>query len=336
MTRISFGIIALNAQPFLEYNLRALYPFAHQIIVVEGAVRAAASLATEDGHSTDGTLEMLKRFQSERDPDQKLEVVSAKGEGYADGFWPEKDEMSQAYAKRATGDWLWQVDSDEFYLEADMRAVTQMLDDQPQISGISFPFFEFWGGFEYLVSGKWYLQEFTEVPRLFRWGPGYQYRSHRPPSVVDQNGRPLEASKWLSGAAMRRLGIFMYHYSYTLPKQAEQKVGYYSNVTWTEAYRQNQRWYEDAFQRLKHPLFLNERGWPILQWLERFRGEHPQVIKELKQDLESGRVKEALRPVQDIERLLRSPWYWLVTRLLRLVMSPYWRIRRALRRKPNA
>jgi hypothetical protein len=52
MIYISFGIIALNAQPLLEYNLRALYPFAHQLLVVEGATEAARSLATEDGHSS--------------------------------------------------------------------------------------------------------------------------------------------------------------------------------------------------------------------------------------------------------------------------------------------
>src|SRR3990172_1499011 len=50
MPRISFGIIALNAQPFLEYNLRAIYPFAHEIIVVEGAVRTAAAPAPALAH----------------------------------------------------------------------------------------------------------------------------------------------------------------------------------------------------------------------------------------------------------------------------------------------
>ena len=33
---ITFGMIVLNGEPFVRYNLRALYPFAHQIIVVEG------------------------------------------------------------------------------------------------------------------------------------------------------------------------------------------------------------------------------------------------------------------------------------------------------------
>lgn len=331
MTRITFGTIALNSQPLLEYNLRALYPFAHQIIVVEGAAKAAASLADAQGHSIDGTRQMLQRFQAEEDPEGKLLVVSARDEGFADGFWPEKDEMSQAYARRATGDWLWQVDSDEFYRHRDMQTVVDLLEVRPDISGISFPFHEFWGGFDYVTTGKWYIQEFTEAARVFRWGPGYRYHSHRPPTVVDAEGQPLPTPDRISGAQMKARGIYMYHYSYVLPKQALQKVGYYSNVVWSDAFRHNQTWWKESYQQLKRPLFLGERGWPILQWLERFGGQHPAAIRQLRADLESGRIQEELRPTEDIERLLRSPWYWLVTRLLHLIMPPYWYVRRALR-----
>ena len=45
-----------------------------------------------------------------------MTLVTAEDEGHPDGFWPgEKDEQSRAYASRATGDYLWQVDVDEFY-----------------------------------------------------------------------------------------------------------------------------------------------------------------------------------------------------------------------------
>ena len=144
--RVTFGMIVLNGRPFLEYNLRALYPFAHQIIVVEGACEPAASLATPGGHSTDGTLETLKRFKEEEDPEDKLVLVNAEDDGKPSGFWTEKDEMSQAYARRATGEWLWQVDSDEFYIESDMRSVLELVVSDPEIAGVSFPFLNFWGG----------------------------------------------------------------------------------------------------------------------------------------------------------------------------------------------
>ena len=335
MTRISFGILALNAQPFLEYNLRALYPFAHEIIVVEGAVRAAASLATPDGHSTDGTLQMLAVFKKKNDPKEKLQIVSAAEEGYADGFWPEKDEMSRAYAKRATGEWLWQVDSDEFYRGKDMAAVLSLLQTDPAISTISFPYFEFFGSFDSVITGSWHLYEHRLFHRVFRWGPGYHYASHRPPTVIDESRTDLRNKYWIRAPKNGTAPIYLYHYSYVLPKQAQQKVGYYSNVEWTSSFRDNKRWFNEGFVQLRRPLFLGEKGWPNLQWLERYRGKHPEEIVTLRTDLAAGKVTEALRPTEDIEKLLSSPLYSLQRAGARLLLAVYWPLRsvwKAIRR----
>jgi len=48
--KITFGMIVLNGEPFTRYNLRTLYPFAHEIIVVEGASPLAAHMATPAGY----------------------------------------------------------------------------------------------------------------------------------------------------------------------------------------------------------------------------------------------------------------------------------------------
>lgn len=328
---ISFGLIALNAQPFLDYNLRALYPFAHQLLVVEGATEAAKSLATDEGHSIDGTWERLIQFRETEDPKNKLHIITARDEGYLDGFWPEKDQMSRAYAKRATGDWLWQVDGDEFYKKEDIGAIVTMLANDPNISAVSFPYYEFFGGFDYLITGKWHMVEYPRVHRLFRWGKGYTYSLHRPATVVDQNQKDLREKKWISSPKNGSRPIYMYHYSYVFPKQARQKVGYYSNVSWTETFRQNQKWLEDSYLGLKAPLFLGERGGLIFQWLERYRGSHPEAIDQLQADVANGAVQEPLRPTEDIERILKSPGYRLVTRLLHLFMPLFWRTRRWLK-----
>ncbi len=329
MIRVSFGILALNAQPFLEYNLRALYPFAHQIIVVEGAVRAAASLATLDGHSTDGTVQMLADFKIKNDPDKKLRIISAAEEGYAYGFWPEKDEMSRAYAKRATGDWLWQIDSDEFYREEDMGGVFSLLQADPTISVISFPYFEFFGSFDSVITGSWHLYEHRLFHRVFRWGPGYHYASHRPPTVLDESGMDLRAKRWIRAPKNGVDPIYLYHYSYVLPKQAQQKVGYYSNVEWTSSFRDNKRWFNESFLQLRRPLFLGEKGWPNLQWLESFQGKHPETILALQNDLAAGNIKEALRLTADIDKLLSSPLYSLQRAAARLLLALYWPLRTA-------
>lgn len=324
VAKVTFGILALNAQPFLEYNLRALYPFAHQIVVAEGAALAAKNLARTDGHSLDGTLEMLQEFKDKHDPANKLLVVSAADAGYTDGFWPEKDEMSQAYAERATGDWLWQVDSDEFYLESDLAAMLDLLDEHPQVAGYSFPYVEFFGSFNSVITGIWHLKQFSRVQRIFKWGAGYRYISHRPPTVVSDKGQEL-ALRRVGDAAPEGRKMLMYHYSYVLPKQAQQKVEYYSNVSWSEAFRKNKQWYDQQYMRLKNPMRLGELGG--LQWLERFEGKHPEAIVKLQEDLLSGRISEPQRPVQDIESLLDSSWYWMQTRLARLFLWLYWLVR---------
>jgi glycosyltransferase involved in cell wall biosynthesis len=71
---ISFGIIVLNGEPFTKYCLRQLYPHAYEIIVVEGGSEKAAGFAPE-GRSTDGTLEALREFQEQEDPENKLRMT---------------------------------------------------------------------------------------------------------------------------------------------------------------------------------------------------------------------------------------------------------------------
>ena len=311
MPHVTFGIIVLNGMPFLEYNLKALYPFAHQIIVVEGAVNSASSLASKEGHSTDGTLEMLKHFKAERDPEDKLLIVTAEDEGKENGFWVEKDEMSQAYAKHATGNWLWQIDADEFYIEKDMRSIFRLLTEQPELSGISFPFLQFWGSFASLEDGQYFRYNQPCVHRLFRWGRGYRYTAHRPPTIVDEHGRNLRSLNWISYRQTRRMGIYMYHYSYVLPKQAKQKVGYYANATWSDVFRDNERWLKESYYLLKDPYYIGETGRQMPQWLERYRGPHPYQIMELQKDLLDGQIKEEVRPTEDIDKLLDSKVYFL-------------------------
>ncbi|MEX1248243.1 MAG: hypothetical protein WEA61_07135 [Anaerolineales bacterium] len=294
---------------------------------MEGATRAAKSLATSDGHSTDGTREMLAEFGTRHDPGKKLRVITAADEGFVDGFWPEKDEMSQAYAKRISGQWLWQVDSDEFYMNDDMQAVLNILDREDEIATISFPYHEFFGGFHSLITGQWHLYEHRLFHRVFRWDPGYRYLAHRPPTVLDTYGVDLREKHWISSPKNRDRPILLFHYSYVFPKQAQQKVGYYSHVDWTSAFRRNKHWFEESYQRLRRPMFLGEKGWPNLQWLEPYRGEHPEAIIALQRDLAVGKLNEPMRAAGDIERLMKSPLYLVQQIIARRLLVVYWPLR---------
>lgn len=317
--RITFGIIVLNGEPFTRHNLRSLYPWANQIVVVEGACPAAAGIAGTSGHSTDGTLELLRKFQAEEDPEGKLSVVIAEDEGHPDGFWSEKDEMSQAYANRATGEFLWQVDIDEFYSPADMPAILEALE---HADAVTFPTLHFWGGLEYVADGFHYrCRRGREYHRLFRWGPGYTYACHRPPTVLDERGRDLRSLRWLPAQAMERQGIVMYHYCYLLPKSVREKADYYSHVAWDD-FREARTWAANAYGRLEHPYRVL-RDYHSWSWLDRYVGGHPPEVVEM-----VGQLRRApddgceLRPVADIEDLLSRRSYRAGRACLKALVAP--------------
>lgn len=306
LPRITFGVIVLNGEPFTRYCLRSLYPFAHQIIVVEGGHEDTAAVATPDGHSTDGSLATLRRFKEEEDPLDKLEIVTR------DGFWPKTDAFghhrtaqSQAYAERATGDYLWQVDIDEFYRPEDMSAVLDMLYRRPDVTAVSFYLRAFWGRPEYEIDGwKWKRRD---VHRLFKWGPGYTYVTHEPPTVTDARGRDLRSLRWAAGDDTARMGVFLYHYSQLFPRQVREKALIYCDEK-PESCDGLAEWVESGYLRLDQPFRVERHFWEP-SWLKRHRGRHPDAVAQMMRDIESGIVQEELRPQDDVERLLSSWWY---------------------------
>ena len=313
--RITFGLIVLNGMPFIKYNLRALYPYAHQIIVVEGAAPSSKNVASDTGHSLDGTLEMLLRFQEEEDPEGKVTVVIAEDNGNANGFWSEKDEMSQAYAKLATGNYLWQIDCDEFYLEGDMERIIKLLKDDPEIKAVSFSMHTFWGSPDYIVNG-YFLDKFI-VHRIFAWGPGYKYLSHRPVTIVDDTSKDLRSFKWLTPEDMRTKGIYMYHYELLFPKQVIEKCGYYAGVEWTTVLKEANEWVHNCYLRLGKP-FRVHMMYKHISWLEHFKGKHPvQVQKMVNAVIPGGYEHIALRNMDDAERLLSTIKYQMQCMVLK-------------------
>jgi len=306
--RITFGIIVLNGEPFTRYCLRSLYPFAHQIIVVEGGHSDTRAVATPDGHSIDGTLDALRRFKAEEDPLGKVELVTW------EGFWPKTDEFgnhrthqSRAYAERATGDYLWQVDIDEFYRPEDMCAVLTMLQEQPSISAVSFRTRSFFGGLRYVAESWYHLDGARDFNRLFRWGPGYRYVTHEPPTVIDASGRDLRTLHWVRAEEMARRGVFLYHYEALIPWQVEQKMRIYQDEK--PQYGEGLvDWARHSYFRLERPYSVHrDRASP--SWLRRFDGPHPPEVRRMMSDVMGGRTIQAPRGTEDIERMLRRWWY---------------------------
>ncbi len=315
--RISFGIIVFNGEPFTRYCLRALYPHAHEIIVVEGGHEGTAAVATPDGHSTDGTLAAIHAFIAEEDPDHKVKLITR------DGFWPMTDELgrrrtaqSRAYAEVATGDYLWQVDIDEFYLPEDMTRILELLATHPEITQVSFPFIDFWSRPHYSLGSSRLLRR-NQVHRLFKWGEGYTYVTHQPPIVHDDAGRDLRTVNWVRPETTERMGIFMRHYSHLLPSQMEQKAHIYRCQD-PSGLGESLTWYAESYLTLRRPYHVERHYyWP--SWLERYEGPHPPQVRAMMDDIAAGRLDVRMRRIDDAERLLKSRWYPLGAQGLRAV-----------------
>jgi hypothetical protein len=323
MPRVTFGTIVLNGEPFVRYHLRSLYPFAHQIIVVEGAVTGAASISRPDGHSRDGTLETLRRFQAEEDPERKLLVVTAEDAGHPDGFWRgEKDEQSRAYAERAGGDYLWQVDVDEFYTAPAMGTVLGLLRAQPEVSAVSFPMLTFWSSPHICVDGWYLMRGAGEYHRLFRWGPGYSYATHRPPTVLDEAGRDTRDGCWLRARDLAAHGVLLYHYSLLFPAQVRDKVAYYrGGFPDGQRFRELESWYRESYLTLRRPYRVHN-VYDSPSWLQLFGHRHPEQVRAMWDDVVSGRLPVAVRGTADADRLLSTRWYGLGRGLLRRLERP--------------
>jgi len=302
LPRISFGVIVLNGEPFTRYCLRSIYPFAHQIIVVEGAVRRAMGQARPDGHSRDGTLETLYDFKANEDPDGKLVLVTK------DGPWEEKDAMSAAYATRATGDWLWQVDIDEFYRAGDMALVCELLADDSSLTGASFRQRSFFGS-PGIISGSSYLLAGGDVfRRVFKWGPGYRYAEHRPPTVLDDRGLDVLTLRPLSPQTLEAMGVRLFHYSLLFPKQVREKTAYYAAWTDVPHCRELPRWYEEQYLRRRDPFNLfTVRDQP--GWIEPYAGDHPAQVAAMLADVAAGRIAVAPYPETGLAALAHDPGY---------------------------
>lgn len=170
--KISFGMIVLNGEPFIKYNLENLYPFAHEILIVEGAVEKFRHAATPDGHSLDRTVEIIRNFP---DPQHKIRLIQR------DGFWPEKTEMSNAYMEACTGDYIWQVDVDEFYKKDDIARIIKVL-SETGAARVDIKTINFWRGFRAVMQGASYVYGADEFRRIFKFNPGYRYLTHRTPT----------------------------------------------------------------------------------------------------------------------------------------------------------
>ncbi|QWV93637.1 glycosyltransferase [Geomonas oryzisoli] len=275
--RLSFVIIVLNGMPFLEYCINALYDIAHEIIVVEGAVQSCSFAANADGSSRDGTVQYLK---NRPDPQGKLRLIQ--------GLWPEKVHMQNAALELVTGNYVWLVDSDEIYKREDLATIKSLLEQTPSITQVNFIPDNFWKGVDTIFVSQQFFETGCHYRRLFKYVPGARFTSHRPPTLVwPGEEKSTEQMELIGGKVTRAMGVIIYHYSYVLDSQVQQKIELYNRYGWGEGWRIDlNEWYRECFLKwtpenareieARYPVWTGDRNSKTLP----FSGTHPEDMRD--------------------------------------------------------
>jgi glycosyltransferase involved in cell wall biosynthesis len=209
-----------NEEEFAEAVLGSIYDEVDRIIVIEGAVENRPN-ATEDGHSTDSTAEIIADFKENRDPDNKLTVISIRKP------WKNLEEMKQTFLDMSMpGDWILINDADEFYRPEDIRRLRTAIDLNPHACEFVPNFLHFYGDCNHVaVPGpEWQPQH----QRVFKYVRGMKYNSH--PVVTDPAGHCTYFSPHYQHRRVMLDDFFIWHYGYARQNMDEvmsQKQEYY-------------------------------------------------------------------------------------------------------------
>lgn len=284
--KMSFGMIVFNGGYMLEENLKSIYPFAHDITITEGPVSHYRKKGFTT--STDNTVQIIRSFP---DPQNKISLIQ--------GQWDEKNDMCNAYMKRAKGDYIWHMDCDEFYKKEDMENVIKYLaDNKDNCYSMAFRLRSFYGGFERYISG---FEENFEVHRIKKMIPGQsRYTTHRPPTMLwPPSGRPcVNMGHHVNHyESHQKWGLWIYHYSHVFPKQVKAKMEYYKSldsdgtgiisdywnrlfVPWMRANTEEDKLKAEAPFKGVQEWVPQRRG---DAYTAKFTGEHPDIIKQAMQ-----------------------------------------------------
>lgn len=275
-------ILVLNGEPFLEHNLRQHYWFANKIWIVEGADcrtrdHVNKEFFTEDGHSVDNTIEIIKSFP---DPEHKITLIQHPYNTFWSGG---KDEMIAQTNSLIEGDYIFEIDADEFYRNEDVEKLFKIIEQYPQITGFGIPWRNFWHNFHTIYGLE--TKDSFKVEwgfwgwRLFKWEKGAsKWLGHRPPNVSLSNESDGHTRAW-GTAHLQPLDIWTYHYSDLLPRQNLIKSQYYEIPKWYSDIFM--RWLTDKEEVENYGIYpLGGSGRTI-----EYRGTHPSEVYKMAANL---------------------------------------------------
>lgn len=208
--RIVQCIQACNEERLIEACMLQLYGKVDKIIVIEGAVKnkVAAGQATEDGHSLDKTVEIIKGIKDNeaKNPDKKITFVQI------DRPWNDLEEIKNTFFQyMQDGDWMLITDADEFIMPDVVDDLRAAISVEPWATEfVPAGFYHFWRDAHHIrkPDGDWGQQH----QRFIQFRQGLNYVNH--PVARDENGVCTYFDPRYLSRRMVLPSFVIYHYSY--------------------------------------------------------------------------------------------------------------------------
>ena len=236
--------------PFIP-SIQSLLPLVDELIVVVG-------------DSEDGTREAVVQLN-----DPKIRII--------DTIWDDKlRESGKIFAQQAnlglaaiTGDWAIHLQVDEVLYEQDQARLLQLIqeaDKAPEVEGLLFPFYHFWGDFQHIRNTRkthpFEIRAFKNRGSIKSYKDSQGFRRYASEADYANGAEGTKLKVWNSG-------IPVYHYSYSRnPSLMKKKAEYFSRF-----------WHDDAWvarHATEQAFDFNE-----VDHLEFFDKPHPVYMKEV-------------------------------------------------------
>ncbi|MEI7662753.1 MAG: glycosyltransferase family 2 protein [Bacteroidota bacterium] len=237
---------------FVRNAIKYNYPVVESILSV---LPLCDEFIIAVGHSEDDTRNLVASIN-----DPKIRII--------DTVWDDTLRQGGHVLAKETDKAFDAVSSDTtwaFYIQADevvhekflpaVRAAMERYQGESRIEGFAFNYLHFWGSYEYIGdSRQWYRREV----RIIR--NDKQIRSYQDAQGFRKNGNKLRVAP---------IDAFIYHYGWVKPPESQQ----------AKQQSFNRYWHSDNWIDKKIPKTA-AYDYSGMNYLVRFTGSHPRVMKE--------------------------------------------------------
>jgi hypothetical protein len=252
-----------NEESLIKSALRSIYNEVDEILVIEGATINRPN-RTEDGHSTDQTIERIMEFIREEDADNKVQFIQ-RSRPFID-----LEEIKNTFLRYLRdGDIVFINDADEYYLPEDVRRIRHLACIYPLAREFVPMFLHFYRDLYHIKKPD--AEHQVQHQRIFKYYKGMYYASH--PVIAYPNGVCSYFHTSVQQFRYILRDMYIWHLGFIKdPEEQRRKAEFYKQ----ELAKHGDRGVDAHLEKTE--VFLNYTE--DLSTIAKYTGDHPQVLKD--------------------------------------------------------